>query len=344
MKSNLKIWMRVLLVVCAVALLSVLVFPIWQIQLAAPQYPEGLVLLIYASKLGGNVDIINGLNHYIGMKTLHAEDFIEFTVLRYIIIAYALLILITGVVGKRKLLNATFAAFVVFGIVAMVDFWKWEYDYGHNLDSDAAIKVPGMAYQPPLLGYKQLLNFGAYSIPDIGGWIFIGVGAILLALVVLEIRTSKAKKLSTPLTNKVVAIVVMFFVAATIASCNVKPQPLQLGKDNCYFCKMTVSDPRFGAEIITNKGKIYKFDDMHCLLAFLKSGELPSKEIKDVYFVSFEGNHDFVKASDASLLKSDNLHSPMNGNVAAFVNADSMRQTMEQLKGTRVTWKELNVD
>jgi copper chaperone NosL len=70
-----------------------------------------------------------------------------------------------------------------------------------------------MAYQPPLLGYKQLLNFGAYSIPDIGGWIFIGVGAILLALVVLEIRTSKAKKLSTPLTNKVVAIVAMFFVA-----------------------------------------------------------------------------------------------------------------------------------
>ena len=75
MKSNLKIWTRVLLIVCAAALLSVVVFPIWQIQLAAPQYPEGLVLLIYASKLGGNVDIINGLNHYIGMKTLHVFIF-----------------------------------------------------------------------------------------------------------------------------------------------------------------------------------------------------------------------------------------------------------------------------
>jgi len=336
--------MRALLIVCAVALLSVLILPIWQIQLAAPQYPEGLVLLIYASKLGGNVDVINGLNHYIGMKTLHAEDFIEFTILRYIIIGYAILILITAIAGKRKLLYTTFAAFVIFGIVAMVDFWKWEYNYGHDLDPDAAIKVPGMAYQPPLIGYKQLLNFGAYSIPDMGGWIFIGVGAVLLALVILELRTSKAKKISTPLTNKVVAIVVMFFVAATIVSCNVKPQPLQLGKDNCYFCKMTVSDPRFGAEIITNKGKIYKFDDVHCLFAFIKSGEVPSKEIKDVYFVKFEGDHGFVKSNEASFLKSDNLHSPMNGNVAAFASADSMHETMQSMNGAPVTWQQLNTE
>src|SRR4051794_3725031 len=109
-KSNLKKWIRLSLVLCAAALLVVLVVPIWQIQLAAPQYPEGLVLLIYASKLGGNVDIINGLNHYIGMKTLHAEDFIEFTLLRYIIIAYALLVFITGIVGKRKLLYTTLIA------------------------------------------------------------------------------------------------------------------------------------------------------------------------------------------------------------------------------------------
>ena len=59
----------------------------WRIELNAPQYPEGLIMLIYPNKLGGNVDIINGLNHYIGMKTLHTEDFIEFTLLPVIIIA-----------------------------------------------------------------------------------------------------------------------------------------------------------------------------------------------------------------------------------------------------------------
>ncbi len=62
----------------------------WRIDLVAPQYPEGLMLLIYPDKLAGNVDIINGLNHYIGMKTLHTEDFIEFTILPYIIIFFAI--------------------------------------------------------------------------------------------------------------------------------------------------------------------------------------------------------------------------------------------------------------
>jgi len=51
----------------------------------------------------------------------------------------------------------------------------------HDLDPNAAIKVPGMAYQPPLIGFKQLLNFGAYSIPDIGGWLFIGAGVLMVA-------------------------------------------------------------------------------------------------------------------------------------------------------------------
>jgi copper chaperone NosL len=73
----------------------------------------------------------------------------------------------------------------------MYDFWRWEYNYGHNLNPDAAIIVPGMAYQPPLIGYKQLLNFGAYSMPDIGGWIFIGVGVLLFLCVIAAWKNSK---------------------------------------------------------------------------------------------------------------------------------------------------------
>ena len=82
---------RVVLAICGLGLLVVLFAPIWRIELTAPQYPEGLYLSIYASKLAGNVEIINGLNHYIGMKTLHTEDFIEFTVLPWIIIFFSLL-------------------------------------------------------------------------------------------------------------------------------------------------------------------------------------------------------------------------------------------------------------
>lgn len=193
-KDTLNWMMRALLGLCGIALIAVLFVPMWRIDLDAPQYPEGLNLLIYANKLGGNVDIINGLNHYIGMKTLHTEDFIEFTLLPYLIVFFSISFLTVAAIGKRIWMNVAFVLFVAFGVTAMADFWKWEYNYGHNLNPEAAIVVPGMSYQPPLIGFKQLLNFGAYSVPDVGGWIFVGVGLLLLLLVFLGWR--QAKKLN----------------------------------------------------------------------------------------------------------------------------------------------------
>lgn len=187
-KNQLARFPRILTIISSLALIAVLFVPLWQIELAAPQYPEGLVLKMYPNKLGGNVEVINGLNHYIGMKTLHAENFIEFTVLPYIIGFFAALGLLVFFINKKKWLYALFFSFVGFGIIAMVDFYRWNYNYGHDLDPNAPIQVPGMSYQPPLIGYKQLLNFGAYSIPDIGGWIFIGVGLMLLTAVIIQFR------------------------------------------------------------------------------------------------------------------------------------------------------------
>lgn len=180
-----------LLVISGVALLAVIALPIWRIELDAAQYPEGLKLLIYSYKLEGQVDIINGLNHYIGMKKLHADDFVEFAVLPYIIGLYGLSFILVGGLGRRKLLYTLLGAFVLFGMVAMVDFWRWLYDYGHDLDPTAPIKVPGMAYQPPIIGYKQLLNFGAFSVPDIGGWIVLSCGVLIAYCAVAEYRLTK---------------------------------------------------------------------------------------------------------------------------------------------------------
>lgn len=184
---------RAILLLCGIALAAVIFLPIWRIELDAAQYPEGLELQIYSYKLDGQVEIINGLNHYIGMKTLHADDFIEFTILPYIIGIYALAFIFVALLANRKWMYILLGAFVLFGIVAMVDFWIWEYNYGHNLSEDAPIKVPGMAYQPPLIGYKQLLNFGAYSIPAIGGWIFIVCGILLSYCTSREWKFSKHK-------------------------------------------------------------------------------------------------------------------------------------------------------
>lgn len=327
---------RIVLFISAVALFAVNFLPIWRIDLDAPQYPEGLNLYIHANKLGGNVDIINGLNHYIGMKTLHAEDFIEFTILPYLIGFFSLLILVTALVGNRRLLYTVFLLFVLFGIVAMIDFWKWEYDYGHNLDPNAAIKVPGMAYQPPLIGFKQLLNFGAYSIPSIGGWIFIGVGAVLLVLSGMEFRKhKKLKRRSMP-----VAALALFSLLG-LASCSSGPQPVKVGVDQCSFCKMGISDTRFACELITQKGKLYKFDDTHCMISFVSAPGWDKNSVKDYYIANFSQPDQWLSAGNALLVHSDQLKSPMGGNIAAFSNETEQKAVAEEFAGTTVSWNEI---
>ncbi|MEO6542040.1 MAG: nitrous oxide reductase accessory protein NosL [Ferruginibacter sp.] len=335
--DKLKPWVRILLIICGLALIVVLFVPMWRIDLAAPQYPEGLRLLIYPDKLAGNIDIINGLNHYIGMKTLHTNDFMEFTLLPYIIGFFALFFIVTGIVGKRKLLYALCILFVAFGILAMYDFWRWEYNYGHNLDPNAAIIVPGMAYQPPLVGFKQLLNFGAYSIPDKGGWIFLGAGALLVFCTIMAWRTGRKNIPKTKLSTAAV-----FFLTICLSSCATGPQPIRPGIDNCYFCKMTISDVRFGAEILTTKGKVYKFDDMHCVVSYLKTKDLEPAEIKETYFTDYSGDHLLIPAGKALLFKALELRSPMGGNVAAFEHTDSLIKVQQYFPGNSINWADLS--
>ena len=338
MKNNkITIFARIMLVVCGLGLLVVLFTPIWRIDLQAPQYPEGLKLFIYANKLAGNVDIINGLNHYIGMKTLHADDFIEFKVLPGIIVFFSLLFIIAAIVAKRKWMNILCILFVAFGIFAMVDFWRWEYDYGHNLNPDAAIIVPGMAYQPPLIGFKQLLNFGAYSIPSTGGWIFIAVGAMLLFVVVFEWRGNKKKLL----TNTRVPLVVATILMLSLSGCSTSPQPIRIGQDNCDFCKMTITDNRFGAEIVTKKGKVFKFDDEHCVVGFLDSNKIEQQQIAGIYFTNFSSPHQLINVKEAHFLQSPSLKSPMNGNIAAFSNEDSLINLLPTFKGNKISWEDM---
>ena len=190
-ENNLTILSKGLLVLAGLLFIGSLFVPMWRIELNAPQYPEGLMLQLHANKIGGDVDIINGLNHYIGMATLHTENFFEFKILPYIFGAFALISLILVFINNRKTVFAFLITFVLFVILAGIDFYRWNYEYGHNLDPNAAIKVPGMAYQPPLIGYKQLLNFGAYSIPDIGGWLLAGAGVLLFVVVLKEFKFKK---------------------------------------------------------------------------------------------------------------------------------------------------------
>lgn len=326
---------RITLVVGAMMLGISIFVPIWRIELDAPQYPEGLTIFIYADKLGGDIDIINGLNHYIGMQTLHAENFIEFTILPYIFSCFALLMLISALVRRKGLFYFSFISFAIFGILAMVDFWRWEYNYGHNLDPKAAIIVPGMAYQPPLIGYKQLLNFGAFSTPDVGGWLIVATGIFLLAAFLFEIGAlERFRKI------KNTAIVVSGLLLL-LQSCNsAGPDPIKLNKENCAFCQMTISDGRFAAELITEKGRIYKFDDLSCMMHFSKENN--HRTYKHKFVNDYNEVNTLIKVKDSYFIHSINIRSPMGGNIAAFANKDLAEKFTLDWHTEVFSWEHLN--
>jgi copper chaperone NosL len=327
---------RLLLIVASILLFFSIFVPIWRIELDAPQYPEGLAMLIYANKLGGDVEIINGLNHYIGMQTLHAENFIEFSILVYIIGAYALFCLIVAYFGRKKMLYTLFGSYILFGIVAMTDFWRWEYNYGHNLDPTAAIIVPGMAYQPPLIGFKQLLNFGAYSIPDTGGWLFVASGLLMLVSVLLE--TNVLHKLIKNRNMSAFVLPVAFF---GLLSCQPQSaEPIHLNKDQCDYCKMTISDGRFATEMITDKGRIYKFDDLGCMVQYKK--ENSEKAFQSFYVSDYTEENQLIKSETAIFLQHDEFKSPMGGNTAAFLTIESADNFATKLGIKTLNWQAVN--
>ena len=179
----LTLLVRVILGVAALSISAAYVLPIWEIQLWAPQYPEGLNMKIWLSRLSGDFEIINGINHYIGMRTIKAEMFPEFKIMPWLGGVLIGVGVIGALLGSRRWLRAFAGMLCLTGLLGLADFYRWGYDYGHNLDPKAAINVPGMSYQPPLIGYKNLLNFVAYSGPDYGGWVFIAVGVTAVALV-----------------------------------------------------------------------------------------------------------------------------------------------------------------
>ena len=185
-----------LLVGLAVAL------PLWRIDLVAPQYPEGLGLLISATTITGvkenDLNSINGLNHYIGMRVIEPDAIAELRYARPLFLALAAAGLGVAALGRRWALLAWAALFALVILGGLADMAKWGYDYGHNLDPHAIIQVPGMSYQPPLIGSKQLLNFRATSWPASGGWILTLAAALTIVAIVRGGRSRMTGAPRTP--------------------------------------------------------------------------------------------------------------------------------------------------
>jgi len=187
----------IIMIIGSLLLLGLFKFPLWNIMLGAPQYPEPLGMNIYINGIKGvsefDLQNIDGLNHYIGMKTIPKPDEMwEFSVFPKVILGMVILGVVIGLMGFFNKINykfflGWFVLMSVLGILGMYDFNNWLIDYGSNLDPNAIIKVTNpdgtpMSYKPPLFGFQKLLNFDVTSLPHTGGYLmFVGMSLTLVA-------------------------------------------------------------------------------------------------------------------------------------------------------------------
>ncbi len=166
---------RRLIFIAALVLIPVMfapALPVWRMIMHAPQYPEGLNLVIYPNTIRGDLDKVNTLNHYVGMHSIAPGDFKEFAYLPLALTLFGIMALMSALANRRDVALIGWLAFTLFAAVMFKDFASWLYHYGHDLDPRAAIKLP--AFSPPLIGFKQMANFKVWNLP--------GVGSILLGL------------------------------------------------------------------------------------------------------------------------------------------------------------------
>lgn len=191
---------RVVVALASLGLLCLFFLPLWRIGLQAPQYPEGLGMRIWVNTVSGanahDLQNINELNHYVGMKAITPEAIPELRWMPMIVGVLALLGLVAALIGRRGPLLAWLGLAVAISLAGLADFWRWEYEYGHNLNPRAAIQVPGMSYQPPLIGSKQMLNITSHSWPAAGGLIAILAVVLVTGVVFLERRRARAGRLA----------------------------------------------------------------------------------------------------------------------------------------------------
>jgi copper chaperone NosL len=130
-------------------------------------------------------------------------------------------------------------------------------------------------------------------------------------------------------------------LVVVVAACEPKPEPIRYGEDNGAYCMMTITDQRFGAELVTKKGKVYKFDSIECLAGFLLDGQVASGEIHSLWVTDFAHPSTLIRAEDALYLHGENIRSPMGMNLAAFADRAGLDAVRERTGGEVLGWDEV---
>ena len=340
-RRKLQWWARVLIAVAAAVPLLTFLYPLWTYSFDAPQYPEGLMMEIWVHKLGGRVDLINGLNHYVGFMRLEAADFWELRVLPAMVIITAAGGLLAAAMGTIRAARWWLVWYGLFAVLGISDFYRWLYKFGNTVDPMAAITMEG--YTPPMLGTSQFMNFYITAWPSWGALALAGgmiLGLVAMVLGVWRLRANgrrAAVPVAAPAPGRSTAAsltIATLVVALLLGACS-KPAPVAVvvGKDTGAFCGMVISDPRFAAQVVTEKGKTYLFDAIECLVAFVTEEAVPADQIHSTWVANFDQPGEWLAAEEAYYLQSSQLHSPMGVNLLAFKTRPALESVKAEVGG-----------
>lgn len=128
-------------------------------------------------------------------------------------------------------------------------------------------------------------------------------------------------------------------VAVFLTACNTRLEPINYGKDQCAACRMTIMDKKFGAELVSSKGKIIKFDSGECMLAYLKADNTFKANLHLV--VNYAEPGSLIEADKAFYLHGGNVNSPMGGNLAAFNTSNNAEKFKATIGGDLLNWTDI---
>lgn len=133
-------------------------------------------------------------------------------------------------------------------------------------------------------------------------------------------------------------IFLIFISLLVIPSCGSEPEPINYGTDECEYCRMLITDKRYGAEIVTDKGKIYKFDSIECMIEFALVKNLIGDTNQKFLVTDFAAPESFTDATSAFYVHNEDFRSPMGLNVSAFDSEVSRQKFVAENGGKLLDW------
>lgn len=168
-----------LLIVSAGLLGASYLLPYWKMTLHAPQYPKGLHVVAYLNRLTGDVQEIDSLNHYIGMRPLNDAAQFERQTATLLVVSVVLLLVGAAIIhSKWAALLAAPAILFPIGFLADLQFWLAH--FGTNLDPRAALSSSIKPFVPPVLGEGLIGQFRTVAVPGTGFWFTVAAATVVL--------------------------------------------------------------------------------------------------------------------------------------------------------------------